>query len=415
MKVVNIIQRYHPAIGGSEAWCQGMCRYLARQGWDTTVLTMNVFNEDEYWRDPPLENCIVRLGKFEYDAGVLVKRYRRNKIHPFVYRFFKEVLDARFNLYFYGPHSLPLYAQLFRQLLSADIVHLHTIPYPHNFFGYFIARLLGKKIAITPHFHPGHSFYERNSNYWLLRHCDAVFAVSDFEKDYFVKQGLRPEKIFVAYNAVDPNDFKPQGFDEFRLRFYERYKIREDSRIIVFVGRKIDYKGLDTLIEAVRQIVRDKDVRLFTIGPSFPWFEEFYAKLSAEDKEKIIDLGIISHREKVNLLHLADCLVLPSKYEAFGIVFLEAWMCGKPVIGANTGAVSELIKDAGLVCSYGNVEELKDRIELILFDAKRAEAMAAKGKQKVLEHYTWDKVGATILKAYGSLFEGNGRLRHFHF
>lgn len=407
MKVVNIIQRYFPAIGGSETWCQGVCRYLARTGWQVSVLTMNVFNEEEYWKDPDVENCIARLGKIDLDEGVFVRRFKRNKIPYLVRGFFKYILDDKLRLYFYGPHSLSLYMSLFLHIKNCDIVHLHTIPYPHNFIGYLVGRILGKKVVITPHFHPGHNFYERPSNYWLLQNCEAIFAVSDFEKDYFIQRNIPAKKIFVSYNALEPQDYLASPPEEFKRYFYERFKIKEDTKIVIFIGRKIEYKGLDLLINAVRKLISKQDIRLFLIGPSFPWFDEFYNSLSCEEKKRIVDLGIVSHKEKVNMLHLADLLVLPSKHEAFGIVFLEAWLCGKPVIGGQTGTVPDLLKGAGLICPLDNIDVLSQQIEYILNNKEIARNMGCCGKEKVLRYYTWDKVGASIEAVYKQILSNN--------
>ena len=79
-------------------------------------------------------------------------------------------------------------------------------------------------------------------------------------------------------------------------------------------------------------------------------------------RERIIDLGTVSDQEKINLLHLAEVLVLPSRFEAFGIVFLEAWACGTPVIGAATGAIPSVIGEGGLTFPYGDATQLAEKL-----------------------------------------------------
>ena len=86
MKILHIIQRYPPSIGGSEQWCQGIARYSAKNGHDVTVLTLKVYLEDEYWHEPPVDNCRLRFGKIEYDKGVKVIRCKRTKIHPLAHQ-----------------------------------------------------------------------------------------------------------------------------------------------------------------------------------------------------------------------------------------------------------------------------------------------------------------------------------------
>jgi glycosyltransferase involved in cell wall biosynthesis len=108
----------------------------------------------------------------------------------------------------------------------------------------------------------------------------------------------------------------------------------------------------------------------------------------------------VSHEEKVQLLHAADVLVLPSAFEAFGIVFLEAWICGTPVIGAARGAMPSVIGDAGLTFAHGDPADLARAIEAILADPARARAMADRGRAKVEARYTWARIAATVREAY---------------
>ena len=110
-------------------------------------------------------------------------------------------------------------------------------------------------------------------------------------------------------------------------------------------------------------------------------------------------MGTISHKEKVNLLHVSDILLLPSRFEAFGIVFLESWICGTPVIGTTNGAMPSIIGDDGLLCKFGDVEDLKETIRRGLSDNNALKKMGKSGKMKVLENYTWDAIGKKAEKA----------------
>ena len=277
MKILNIIQRYPPAVGGSETWCQEVCRWLAQKAHQVTVMTLDVNAEEEFWRAPHDQDRTLVMGKLTIDLGVLVRRFRRSlPIHSVHHGIFKRLLDSFFNVYFYGPHSWEMYAKMWRYVKQADIVVLHTIPYPHNYIGYCFSRMFGKKVAIVPHFHPDHPHYERPSNYWLLRKVDRVIVVSDFERDYLAARGIERDKISVTGNAIHPEEYCPDRLDEFRRCLCENYGLKPDDLILTFVGRKIPDKGVGYLTEAVKQIARELPVKLFIVGPSFDWFNDLF-------------------------------------------------------------------------------------------------------------------------------------------
>jgi glycosyltransferase involved in cell wall biosynthesis len=401
VKVLHLIQRYPPAVGGSETWCREVCRYLTARGDDVKVLTLDILEEEEYWKPPAYDRWRVQLGRIDWDDGVLVRRYRRSlPIHLLHHLVFRLMLDKLLHIYFYGPHSIEMYGRLSAETKAADVVHLHTMPYPHNFIGYFAARLHKKRVVITPHFHPDHPHYERWSNYWLLRRCDAVLAVSDYERDYLVQKGVDPAKITVTGNGVHVQDYVGHGLEPFEAELRRRHRLPSATKIILFLGRKLEYKGIATLVAAVRELSAAEDVALLLAGPSSSWFEEFYASLSGNDRERIIDLGAVSDQEKINLLHLAKVLVLPSRFEAFGIVFLEAWACGTPVIGAATGAIPSVIGEGGLTFPYGDATQLAEKLRTVLHNENLAHAMASRGQQRLRSKFTWGHIGRLTRESY---------------
>jgi len=410
MKILNIIQRYPPSIGGAEYWCRIVSEYLSQMEIRVKVLTLNVFEEDEFWGNSPIPKKIIDFGRIEFVGKIKIIRCKRNKIPSLLFQLFK-IIDRRFGIYFYGPHSVELYIRLFKEIKNSDLVHLHTLPYPHNTIAIFIAKLFNKKIVFSPHFHIGHPSYERKFNYWLMKKCDAIFAVSEFEKEHLIKNEINKKNIFITYNSVDPNKYFKKDENKFKERIYKQYNLSDQTKIILFIGRKVEYKGIRKLIEAFKNIKRKIPSSLFLIGPNFPWWEEFYTQLDDLDKKDIIDLGIVSHQVKVNFLHISDLLVLPSEYEAFGIVFLEAWLCKTPVVGSNRGAIPYIIKDAGLTFNYESVNELETQILKILQNEELSKRFVEQGRKKVNSDYKWESIGRNILNVYENLI---GKTATYH-
>ena len=401
MRILQVIQRYPPALGGSETWCADLSRELAAGGDRVKVLTLDILEEEEFWREPPVEACTTRLGKLDWDGPVLVRRFARSlPVFSLYHLFFKAVLDWIAKVYFYGPHSIEMYGRLLAEARRADVVHLHTVPYPHNFVGYLAARLARKRVVITPYFHRGHPHYERRSHYWLLRHADAVIALTAHERDHLAAGRVPASRIAVTGTGLRTDDYVAQDLRGFRARLLHGLDLTERTKLVLFLGRKTEYKGLDLLIEAIRRLRVRHEVALLMAGPSLPWFDRLYASLSDEDRARIVDLGIVPHQDKVNLLHLASVLVLPSAFESFGIVFLEAWACGTPVIGSDAGAIPGVVDRGGLLFRAGDAADLAEKIDEVLADDHRAAALADRGRDQLLSRYRWPAIADVVRRAY---------------
>lgn len=401
MKILNLIQSYPPAIGGTETWCKNLCSFLASKGIFTKVLTINTCNTREAFHSPNPESIFIKLGKYDYDEGVFIKRCNlwalpnKGLLGKIIIPLLRLCKTQIGDIFIHSPHSLDMYKDLFSEIKKTDIVILHTLPYFYNLLGYMLARLYKKTIISVPYFHPGHPHYERNLFYKIMNNCDLIIALSEYEKRHLVAKKINPSKILVSGSAID---VKKSYYQELRITdlkmILNKHNINEHSKKVIFIGRKELYKGIFTLIEAMRKLAAEKDIDLylFLAGPDTPEFIEEYSKLDNIGRLKIINFGEILEEEKDYLLKLSDLLVLPSEFESFGIVFLEAWKHEKPVIGTDRGAVPEIIGKAGLCAEYNNADDLKNKIKEILFNADLARKFGKIGKEKVECEYNIDKV-----------------------
>ncbi|MCK5587141.1 MAG: glycosyltransferase family 4 protein, partial [Candidatus Lokiarchaeota archaeon] len=171
-------------------------------------------------------------------------------------------------------------------------------------------------------------------------------------------------------------------------------------------------KGIIHLFKAVQEAIKTNDnIRLFFAGPRSTSYgtnqvTEFLSSLS-KNTSVACYLGVLSEKDKIDALNGSDLMAMPSIEESLGIVYLEAWAAGKPVIGADIPAMREIINDGsdGFLVKFGDISALKDRILSLARDKEMYAQMCKNGKRKVIKEYSWSLIVQKILEIYENLLK----------
>ncbi|MCK4352516.1 glycosyltransferase family 4 protein [candidate division WOR-3 bacterium] len=247
----------------------------------------------------------------------------------------------------------------------------------------------------------------------IFKRSGKIITVSyRLKKELINLLGVLPERILVMPNGVDTNKFKPlrgksrgePQVRKFKDRCQSRFKATEESPKVtkgelilptiklLFIGENSIRKGLDFLIKAMQGI--DKDITLLIAGRK----KHKYEKLAKGLQVKFLDFC----KNNAELYHNADIFILPSLYDPFGIVVLEAMASGIPVLVSELAGVSELIQDGEngiLINNPRNIDELRSKILLLAKDEELRSRLSIKGI-KTANRYTWSK----ILDQKGNLY-----------
>jgi glycosyltransferase involved in cell wall biosynthesis len=186
--------------------------------------------------------------------------------------------------------------------------------------------------------------------------------------------------------------------------FRKKFSIDSSQRILLFVGRLHELKGVNFLIEAFAHLVKEfEDLRLVIVGPDDGYMSDLRRLASSLDvTESVLFTGPLYESDKLEALIDADLLVLPSVYEIFGIVLLEAYAFSKPVVASNLSSISSLVKDGdtGFLFTSGHLESLIENLRKILSDSERARTMGLNGRQFVEKNFTIDRTVRRIEETY---------------
>lgn len=280
------------------------------------------------------------------------------------------------NLCFYFAGAVPLFFRTW--FFAAQIVWYCFWQPPHliiathlNFTvaSYWLKRWLG-----IPYWGIAHGVeawnIERPALKKALHHADRILAVSHYTRDRLLQeQNLDPAKISLLPNTFDSSRFtispKPQ-------KLLRRYQLSADLPIILTVARldkKEQYKGYDRIIKSLPKIrARLPDIRYILVGQGNdrPRIEKLIEQLNLQDCVTLA--GFISDDELVDHYNLCDVFAMPSQGEGFGIVYLEALACGKPVLGGNQdGAIDALCNgELGALVDPNDVESIATTLIQIL-------------------------------------------------
>lgn len=281
-----------------------------------------------------------------------------------------------------GPFCPSLWEELVLKKIDFDLIIAAAYPYDHIIPAYVASKKWKIPIIIYPMIHQEFVDLFLNSiKLTMLENSDAIIVNTQSEKKILVELGVNEKIISQNYpitQSIVTNQSDPDGF---RKEILPKY----DANIVLFAGSKSQVKGIIDLIESMKKIWKKiPETYLVIMGPSTREFDKYFTKLSEKIKKKIIDLGTASEKTKKNAFAACDVFALPSKSESFGIVYVEAWMFQKPVIGCNIASTSEVIDDKknGLLVDFGNTKELSEAIEFLLKHPNIREEYGKQGKNK---------------------------------
>lgn len=254
----------------------------------------------------------------------------------------------------------------------------------------------------------------------IVRRVDRIVAATPVDLSQMVElYGADASKITVMSPGVDLELFRPIPKAEAR-----RYVgLRDDAeRLLLFVGRLDPVKGLNVLLEAVCHLIRDlapsgqRSISLAVIGGDSESVEAVRGEAICLDevkeryglKEMVAFLGSRSQDALPYYYSAADVCVMPSLYESFGLVALEAMACGTPVVASRVGGLPHVVRDGetGLLVPENDPEALADGLKRILTDGDLGRRLGERAHQ-VAQGYSWQQVAAATVQLYQELIAAN--------
>ncbi len=372
MKVLQLTQRFPPAIGGVENHVFNLASELTKKGVDVEVFT------SDSARDIPFE----RLEDDNLRFPFKVRRFHAFKIA---------------NL----PHGLGVVApsMLFGSLSHhGDLVHAHSYGYFTTYAGAFVRRVRKFPLVITTHSDAGRPHLQKRlfdaiTPLLTLRQAQRVIAITKSEAMYLRSLGVQSQRITIIPNGINLADFEGKS---------KRIPKRESANIL-YVGRVYpEQKGLETLIRSIYLISHSKRPIVNIVGEDWggsAGILNLANKLKVQDRVKL--LGRLDSDGLVQAYNSADLFVMPSLFEPFGIVLLEAMASGLPIVASRVGGIPEVVEEGktAMLVPPGNPEELRIAIEALLSNDRLRRAMGHAGRERAAL-FSWSRIIPRILRVY---------------
>jgi len=238
----------------------------------------------------------------------------------------------------------------------------------------------------------------------LAAEADRIVCASQHEKHLLARlYDADPDRVAVVPCGVDLDLFRPQ--DKKAARRALGYS---DERIILFVGRIEPLKGIDILINAVAQLGDESDFHVLIVGGDnrsrrqVSHLQELASDLGIG--ERVCFLGAVDHEQLPLYYNAADVCVVPSYYESFGLVALEAMACGTPVVASRVGGLTGTVRDGetGYLISWRCPEPFAERLELLLGNETLRHRFGESARETV-ERYRWTNVAEAVAGLYQEL------------
>jgi glycosyltransferase involved in cell wall biosynthesis len=380
MKIVHTLLRYPPATGGVEEYTHELVERLREKGEDVSVETTNLKTHHPPTLLPsPLDDP------------------------PHIHRHAAQTFDAI-------GYPIP---QGLKEELSAmpmDILHAHAFWYAPADIAARVAKRRNIAFVLNPYYtNAGNRHAVKWQLYRILygratvAAADAVVVISPFEREQLQKDRFLFQRVELIPPGIDASEFQqsaPNPFPQWGINHRD---------ILLFAGRIARAKGVDLLLRALPRIRRQcPNTHAVIIGEDFGFRSEcevLATELGVADA--VTWTGKVSRSELLGAYEHARVFVLPSRFEAFGIVLLEAGASGCPVVATRGSAIPYVVRDeeTGLLFEPDDVADLAKKVLALLHNPTLAKRLSERAKDRARTEFTWDKSVTKLHALYTDLLK----------
>jgi glycosyltransferase involved in cell wall biosynthesis len=252
-----------------------------------------------------------------------------------------------------------------------------------------------------------HFDYERmihETEAWLTYEAWKVICCSDYMVSHVRWAfGLPPDKQIMIPNGVNSDVYEridKKNLTQFRSKF-----ALSNERIVLFVGRLVYEKGVHVLVNAIPKVLEKVDAKFVIVGNGYMKEQLSGLVKSLGIAQKVLFTGFVDDETLRKLQTCADVSVVPSLFEPFGIVALEAMAARSPVVVSDTGGLGEIVDHDvdGVKVYTNNPDSLAWGIIRVLTDERNAERLRSNAYKKILEKYNWDRIAHQTENIYSSV------------
>lgn len=236
---------------------------------------------------------------------------------------------------------------------------------------------------------------------FIINQSKKIIVANEYEQQIFLKY-CNIEKLKIIQNGIDLNIFKNIPFD-----FKTKYDIKE--KMILFVGRFAEVKGIDVLLEAFVELIKEKEydnVKLVIMGVDFGYSKRMLEKIEKNGlNKKILVINKPDREEVISAYHACEFLVLPSRWEMSPLTPLEGFACKKTIIGSRIHGIPYVIRDNenGLLFKNENSKDLKEKMIELLLNPEKCQKFGIEGYKMVEKSANSKIMGEEIFKVYQSV------------
>jgi D-inositol-3-phosphate glycosyltransferase len=403
MKILQVAERTYPAKGGVELHTAMITQELVKMGHDVTIVTFNSMDQRDCgfgltYQKPFIVTKSNKpcLPESEIWNGVKILRFPSRA----------QVLS-----YYWSPGMLNW---LIQHINEFDVVHTHCFRFSNNEFTALASLLNKRKVPLVFTCHdvaqlnymglPAlvfDEFYRKTVGRALMAVMNKLIALTQTNaKEYTRFLHADPKKIRIVPNGIDFEKYQnlPDGSDL-------RAQLGNPEQIILYIGRFISYKNPHKLISAFTEISKKyPKSHLLMIGKDYGLCNECKTMTNSQ----VTILEDADEEIKLKALAIADVCVIPSSYEGFGIVALEAQASGVPVIATKSGGLNHVIENGvtGLHVDSPDPLKISDALSYLLDNPELRQKMACEAKL-FSKNFSWKSVAEMLEKIYADAIRNN--------